>query len=862
MLKVFIFNLVFLFLLVYKTDAQEIKYTGKIVNKDGHSPVENCNISVYKGANIAYRTVSDSLGFFKIPVAALMTSDSNKLHALNYQDLSVDKGTYNSIIKNNSFFLGTFELSPKTIKLREVKVKSNKRYRDTTKIDLSKETFERSVMIDDLFSKYGLSKDASGQLFYKGKPVTDIEVNGDTFFGKNNMDIYHLLPALVLTNINVVETNIDSTTNTTMLRPDIKVNLVLKEKFKSGKFGNANLAAGTVQRYLANTNLFAYKNREQVSLFLNSNNINTGDNTILEPTVDFSPNGNNLTTQSARFSYRNVFANKLEVNLSVKGKLDNKTFTSLSDIQEQNENLFSRSFTSSATKSFAINDTRLTINYKIDSLNTINAIQTFDHLHVNESDSSNYNITFDSFNTASQLNKLRNTNSNLLSTKVTFQKKFNSKKGRLLSVGLEFNDNNYNTGEFNNVGNTLNQTISNYFINGNHSAIEHKYSLNSSFTEPLSDDVYLNFFVGYESGTANYNTHVNSDTVISSSDAPSQFKNDYFRTGFKFQKTMDKISFNAITTGIFDQRNTHQLQYNKRELFFNDNFDLSIDYKLTPKKSVNFDISGITNYPTLQQLTDLNSTFTVISQLEGNIFLTPEEKQSIKASYSLRPSDSENIYFSVELNRFVNKFGFEINNTPNNLGENIVMANIGNSKGGQISFSFLKNISNTNYLNYTSGIAYQESPTVANNSLILNNGITFNQSISTSIAVIKPLVSITPQLSTSFSEFFFPTRNYSITTFIYSDKLSLNTSAFRLDLYPLFDFNHSITNVSSFSMNGAIRKSIFKDYADVWFQAYDIFNSFKYVNNFLGAASYQSVKYSNLQRYILLGISFKFNNMK
>ena len=83
-----------------------------------------------------------------------------------------------------------------------------------------------------------------------------------------------------------------------------------------------------------------------------------------------------------------------------------------------------------------------------------------------------------------------------------------------------------------------------------------------------------------------------------------------------------------------------------------------------------------------------------------------------------------------------------------------------------------------------------------------------------------------------------------------------------MNLYPLYNYNHSIGNNSSFAVNGEIKKRVFKDYGVIWMQAYDIFNSFKFYNNYLGPSYSQSVSYSNLHRYLVIGLSIKFNNMK
>ena len=857
------FIILFLFtILSKKVSAQEINVIGKVIEKTTKNPVENATISVYNEKSIVFNTLSDSTGTFKIPVALYRKASSIKIHALNYSDFEIDIIPKIDTTKKRDYLLGIYKINPKYLQLKEVSVKSRRRYSDTSRIDLSKEKFERSVMIDNIFSSnFGFTRDANGQLYYKGKPISIVSVNGGDFFGKNNMDVYHLLPALILDNIQVVETNIDSVTNTTLLKPILKVNLSFKDKYRKGKFGNLNLGSGTTQRYLANTNLFSFKNNEQISLSPGSNNVNASDNTIQQPKVGFSPNGNNVTTNSAKFTYRNVYANKIEVDFSVGGRQDIKSFASETDIQQESPNLFSHTFNSSNTKSFTINNSKFGVKYKIDSLNNIDITQTFDHSKIKESDSLNYNILFDSLSTISQLNKIRNANTDLLSTKMEYQKKFSSKKGRMLDIGIELNNNYYTVDEFNDVSELSDQSLKKYFINGNRSLKENKYAINSNFTEPINNDSYISFFVTHRKETLNYTTRVNSDTTLIGLDDPALLTNNYFQSGVKFQKTLTNISINATIGEILDIRNIEQLHGNNTSFLY-PNFDVSIDYKINKDKNLILGCADVANYPKLQQLVALNSTFDLISQTSGNIYLKPEQRKNIKLDYSTRPSNSEYITISGEFAHYSDKFGYEINNSSNNLTQIILTGNIGNSNTGKISFSYSKNIPGDQYLNYFNGVTYQESPILLNNKLVLNNSITFNQSFSGSLMIIKPLLSFKPHFGFSWGRYFYETNSVDITTITNSDQVSLKFKTLELNLYPLFNYNHSINNNSSFSMNGELRKTIFKNYGAIWIQAYDIFNSFKFYNNYVGPSGYQSVRYSNLQRYLLVGLSLQFNNIK
>jgi len=757
----------------------------------------------------------------------------------------------------------TDTITPRYKQLTAVSVKAKRRYSDTTRIDLSKENFERSVMIDNLFaSKYGFSRDPSGQLYYKGKPVSNVQVNGGDFFGKNNLDLYHLLPALVLDNIRVVETNIDSITNTTLLKPILKINLTFKDKYKKGNFGNGNLAAGSSKRYLAAINGFTYKKNEQLSLSLSSNNVNSNNNSIEQPKVGFSPNGNDLTTNSARLTYRNIFSGNTELNLSLGAKAETKRLSSTADLQQQTPFLFSHTFNASNTRSFTINDSKLELQHRIDSLNTITISETLDHSRTRETDSLNYNIKFDSSNTVSQLNKTRNTNTDFLTTRLEYQKRSGSKKGRSLNAGFEFDDNHYSTNEFDTVSDLANQAQKNYFIDGSRAVKENKYSASLSFTEPIDYNSYVSFFVSQRKETFNYTTQVSSDTTILGSDKPATLTNSYFRPGIKFQRTGSAYSINATAGATVDQRTIQQLHGRNTASFSNPDLNLTIEYKFNKTKNLILTYSQTTNYPGLQQLVSLNSSFDLITRTSGNIDLKPEKRKSLRLDYNTQPAGSIYIALSGEFDNYTDKFGYEINTTANSPAQNSFTGNIGYSNSGQLSFSLLKNWSDNQYLSYFSGASYQENPTRIDNKLNVDKSLTFNQTISSALLIIKPLLSFKPILAYAWGRYFYESTTVDLTTITQSDEIALKLGTFGMSLYPLYNYNHNISSNSSFSMNGEIKKTIFKNYGTIWIQAYDIFNSFKFYNNYIGPTSHQSVSYSNLHRYFLLGLSLQFNNLR
>ncbi len=854
--KIFRTSLLFITILITKAYSQSTLIKGTVIN-NRDSAVAGATITISNITMISYITSTDTLGMFKIPSSYYKTGYVIKINALGYNPFTINKYIDLSELKKKSVNLGLIKLSVFNHQLKEVVIKSTKRYRDTIKIDLSKQNFQRSVMIDDLFSQDGFSKDANNQLYYKGIPVSDIEVNGAAFFGKNNMDVYHLLPALVLNGIEIVQTNIDSATNTTTLRPSIKVNLKLKEKYVAGYFGNANLGGGSSSRYLVNMNMYFYKNNEQVSVFVNSNNTDLNQPFLLNPTISFSSGGNNQTISIAKFSYRNIIAKKIELNFECTADVGDKYYISDSKTQYSLQNEFSSAYNSAKSHFKDLKDTKLTINYKIDTLNTLNATGSVEYNDIKQIDSLNYQTNIDNINTISNLNKAENNSALSLSGDISYEKKSAAKKGRFFQVDVKLDNQHYDINENDNVLYSYNQAPQNYFVAGKRYADEFTLNNTVTYTEPVNDDGFIKLFSGYKNDRLNYIPSVNSDT-IKYSNIPATIENNYFQSGITFQKTIKRFSFYETAIAAFTNE-TIQARTDNNQKFFNLNLNLQADCKADAKNNLSFNLLSETHYPNVEQLTAINNTFDLGSQTAGNLYLKPELVKTAKINYTYKKSDSLNMVVSGSYSHYNSRFGYAITTGTNNIQYETVQ-NTGNSNAASVSF-LINKIIHGHSLIYNASLGYSEYPEILTNGHVLNNSTTFLQTFSSPIT-INNFITTSPTLASSYIKYYYASNNSNVIALTYSDKVTFNILKLQLNLYPLFNYNHSIGNTTSWSMNTELKKSFLKDYGSIWIQAYDIFNSFKYINNYIGPDYIQTLKYSNVERYIIFGLSFKFNNAK
>lgn len=859
LLFVFVFFLGFSF----KGHAQNDGVSGIVINNMTGSQVKMATVITFKNDSVTGRFVTDSLGVFKIPTSSFLSCTKLEIIAFDYEKLVHDRKIFSSDLGKTKFNIGLLYLIPNGISLKEVEIKRGKKYRDTINIDLSKEHFDRSFMIGDFLSaEKGFYRNGDGKLFFKGKEVSDIVLNGGNFFGKNNLEIFRYLPSLTLNNIEIVETNIDSLSHTIMPNPTVKVNLKLKEEFKKGKFGSAALGYGSVSRYVLTTDLYTYNHNEQVSLVLNSNNINSGDNAFAEPNVSFSPNGNNTINKSAKLGYRNLFyKNKIEIEANIKGKFENTKFNSEMLRQEETIQQFSKTSNTSSIKSFNLESTNLSLIYRPNSLNTINFRQAIDYNKTSSNDSLYYEIRSDHQNSLSQVNKEREVSAFSFSNAIQFLKRFSGNRGRSVHLNFSADFKKYNTAELSKVSAFDDLLTKRYFIDGNRAAKKRTLALETGFIEPLGDNGYVNFIINYKQERFDYDGNVLSDSISGYHHDLSRLNNQYLQPGIKFQKTFNKWSVNGELMSDINFREIRQDLKTDNEIRYNLIINSFIDYKVTKKSKLSLRFITRANYPNIEQLTPIHNSFDLVSQVKGNLYLKPEVGRRAELVYNLRKTDSLNFTINATAELFKSKFGFNVNNQPGSYQVNYV-DNIGASRSYDLSFSMYKAFRKGHNLNYRLSLRRMESPVIVNEKSTLNSGMTVQQSLSSGF-FIHEFLTTSPVLSGSFATYNYASgtsKSYSLT---YSDKISLVIpKILNLNIYPVVNYAYNINSDFSWAVNGEIKRDFLKKYATVWIKAYDIFNSFSYTNNFLGASYSQSLKYSNLNRYILIGGSIKFNNMK
>ncbi|SMC70377.1 outer membrane beta-barrel protein [Pedobacter africanus] len=853
-----LFLLIFISVDLAKAQTSEVM-KGKVIDYNSSLPLASATIEVYKNKEVIQIAKTDSLGLFYLSTDKYKQHTSLRISQLNYHSLDVHRNqkSFDENEKQRKKDLGIFELNSKAIELKEVVIKRNKRYRDTTVIDLSNENFERSIMIDNLFSQKGFYKDANGKLFYKGKPVSEVLVNGGDFFGKNNLSIYDKLPALVLKNIEVVETDIDSITQITLIRPTVKVNLNLKSAYQKGKFGNGAPGIGSRQRYFLATDNFSYRKKEQISLSAGVNNIDNPIN-LPEPIIRFSAMGNNTRRKFAKLTYSNA-KKKLEYGLSGMVKKEEKEFMSNSERTEEVIRQTSITKTTTASSSFMIEDLSTNLIYKIDSANKLKFRNTINYNQTTTIDTSDYDFESESLKTSLYLRRKKDVHSTSVLNTINYEHFFPEKKGRILGFDIFSKINTYRNTEINNLEKDSSGTPRIERITGWRKASEVLSKMESYLIEPLGITSYLRFNGSYRNENLKFKTEISPVYAENLPPGQNELAMGYWTTGVLYHKTFDKVALEGSFDGILNSRAFNSKKANP---LFNMDINTKLEYRVNNKNTLILNYGIKPGYPTSDQLTNFNGSFDISSMMIGNINLKPEIKHFFTASYSVEKSEVTNYSITFGLNRYYQKHGINAS-TGNNFAQYYFFDNIGSSSAANFAFLLRKSLKTSQQLYNRISLDYNESPTKVNEKVSLTKGLNISNTFTLNQSFLNNDISLSSSVSAQYNRYIYENGITNQINFTYSDQVAINLLGLRLINSPIINYSQT-KNRSNFTaaLNLEIKKSILKNYGSVWIKGYDIFNSFRYDNNLFSSYYTQTIKYNNLKNYFLIGFNYKFNNLK
>ncbi len=259
--------------------TKDITLHGKVVEKETKEAILQATVQLLSLPDSTYTsgvaTLSD--GTFSLPKVAA-GNYVLKVSYIGYRNYYRD---INLTSAQKNVNAGTVSLEPDAIALKEAVVTAEapqvQVVEDTLVFNSSAYRIPEGAMLEELVKKLpGAELDDEGNITINGKEVKKIMVNGEEFFGGDIKTGLKNLPVNMVENLKTYDkksdlarvTGIDDGEEETVL------DLTVKKNMNQGWFGNADLAAGTEDRYSGRVMLNRFKGQTQMSLIGSANNTN------------------------------------------------------------------------------------------------------------------------------------------------------------------------------------------------------------------------------------------------------------------------------------------------------------------------------------------------------------------------------------------------------------------------------------------------------------------------------------------------------------------------------------------------------------------------------------------------------------
>lgn len=601
--------------------------------------------------------------------------------------------------------LGTITMVNQSIILDEIKIQSAPINIKEDTIEYRADAFKvkENGVVEDLLKKLpGVQVDKNGNIKAQGKAITKIKVNGKDFFGGDPKTATRELPANIVDKVQIVDDYGDQATVSGIKdgEPEKVMNIQLKKDRNTGYFGRLTAGVGDKGRYQASLNGNYFKDRQQISVFSNSNNtsqsnfnsggggnmirsgpdlpgtsgaaMNAAGNGDLQLQSGNTGSDGVTTSNSFGINYRDDWGKKLTIYGSYSYSHRNNTGYKITSQQ----NIFSSgTFFNNQNNNFENfgESHRFLFNmeYNIDSLNYLKISPGLSYANGNGSSK----IIFDYYSanvktSEGYYNTINNSNSPNISGSILFNHKFR-KRGRNLSMNI-----NAGTSANNSDQDSRNNTIqynpsgtANLFLFNTQQNNNHNYGIRFTYTEPLTKvrflDIVFSHNLSYSrNNKAVYNVDAPTGLKFFNGGLSNDYENNYFnnRANVSIRTTEKKYNY---TFGISVQPvNLSGLSLTKdsayRPIKRVNVFPVArFSYNFSKTQSLTANYRGDAQQPGFTQLQDIVDSSNLQYRTRGNPNLKPSINHSVNFYYNNFNLTSgrvlfTNLSFSTIQNQIVN----------------------------------------------------------------------------------------------------------------------------------------------------------------------------------------------------------------
>lgn len=677
------------FLFVSAVNAQsDITIQGTIIDVNTQLPLELATVyftTIKDSAVIEYAT-TDKNGAFRMNIKKYEKPVFLKVNYMGYQTYFEE---YKGLTESKN--LGKIYLIENVNTLNDVVIKT-----EAAPITIKKDTLEFNANsykvrpdsnVETLLKQLpGFDVDNDGKITVNGREVSQLLVNGKTFFDKDGAIALKNLPADIIKKVQVSDfkTKKEELSKQESTSDFSSINITIDEKKNKGYFGKVMGGYGTGDRYEANVNLNYFNNKQKISLLAASNNINsTGfsmddvfdsmgggrNNTRGGNSGAGSGNGKGITQSNLMgLNYSDDWTEKLlamgSYNFSNivnenNSKSNQQSFLPTGDIITAAE--------SKTRNENTENNVNFELEYNINPSIRIVVTPKLSRSRTNsnsESSSLSEDEDGNPLNESSSISYSEGENTNF-GNSINFNKAF-EKKSRNLSFVVS-NDNTGNDWKAINISNTFFQQgdrpdeIRRQKANRKNS--NDSYSADIEYTEPITDSLRVRFGSDFDwKNNANDektfridpDTGEYTDLDLAFSNYTSSTQNSVApKIGITLQKNKYTVNLDSRTSIV---------NFDNHSLYLNNVTDLSkkyalpfatalLRYKFSRSKNLSFKYDYSNALPSATQLMPVVNLNNPLNTIIGNPDLLPVEKNSINfnfRNYDFRSRSGYGVYLKGE----------------------------------------------------------------------------------------------------------------------------------------------------------------------------------------------------------------------
>ena len=236
-------SLVILLTLTLMASAQ-VQVKGRVINLQ-NKPVSDVIVKLVKGSKTLAFTTTNVRGEYAMSLKETPTGETQ----LQFSHVSYEKES-EKLELTNKVKTVDMVLTPKTISLKEVKIKGNplRQRGDTLVHNLASFLGKGDVTLEDGLKRLpGVDVATSGAISYMGKPISQFNIEGlDLLGGRYNLATRNL-PADYVTQVEIVRNHHGRKMDKDKPSDEVSMNIKLNKKAKFKPFGQEEVGAGYMQ---------------------------------------------------------------------------------------------------------------------------------------------------------------------------------------------------------------------------------------------------------------------------------------------------------------------------------------------------------------------------------------------------------------------------------------------------------------------------------------------------------------------------------------------------------------------------------------------------------------------------------------